>query len=66
MSWTDVASPCLHRSYSCGTVSPACKVRSGQLHVYIDELLRGNLQKRERDSAASQHRRHEGGYSLDQ
>ena len=38
--------PCLHRSY--GKVSPACKVRSGQLHVYIDELLRGNLQKRER------------------
>ena len=41
-------SPCLHRSYSCGTVSPTCKVGLGQLHVYIDELLRGNLQKRER------------------
>ena len=48
LSWTDVTSPCLHRSYSCGTVIPACKVRLGQLHVYIDELLRGNLQKRER------------------
>ena len=31
--------------------------------VYIDELLRGNLQKRERNSAASQRRRHEGGAS---
>ena len=45
---TDVTSPCLDRVYSCGTVGPACKVGSGQLHVYIDELLRGNLQKRER------------------
>ena len=33
--WTDVTSPCLHRSYSCGTVSPACKAGSGPLHVYI-------------------------------
>ena len=33
--WTDVMSLCLHSSYSCGTVSPACKVASGQLHVYI-------------------------------
>ena len=33
--WTDVTSPCLHRSYSCGTVSPACNVWSRQLHVYI-------------------------------
>ena len=33
--WTNVTSPCLHRSYSCGTVSPACKVGSGPLHVYI-------------------------------
>ena len=24
--WTDVTSPRLHRAYSCGTVSPACKV----------------------------------------
>ena len=45
---TDVTSPCLDRVHSCGTVGPACKVGSGQLHVYIDELLRGNLQKRER------------------
>ena len=35
---TDVTSPCLHRAYSCGTVSPACKVRSGQLHVYIASI----------------------------
>ena len=39
LCWMDVTSPCLHRSYSCGTVSPACKVGSGQLNVYIDELL---------------------------
>ena len=58
-----MTSPCLHRVYSCGTVSPACKVGLGQLHVYVDELLRGNLQKRERDLAASQRRRHEGGSS---
>ena len=55
---TDVTSPWLHRSYSCGTVSSTCKVGkgrvgsgrvgSGQLHVYIDDLLRGNLQKRDR------------------
>ena len=32
---TDVTSPCLHRAYSCSTVSPGCKVGSGQLHVYI-------------------------------
>ena len=32
---TDVTSPCLHRTYSCSTVSPACKVGSDPLHVYI-------------------------------
>ena len=42
-----MTSPCLHRSYSRGSVSPTCKVGLGQLHVYIDELLRGNLQIRE-------------------
>ena len=48
---TDVTSPCLNdRAYSCGAVSPARKVGSGQLHVYIDELSRGNLQKRERET----------------
>ena len=30
-----LTSPCLHRSYSCDTVSPTCKVQSGQLHVYV-------------------------------
>ena len=32
---TDVTSACLRRSSLCGTVSPACNIGSGQLHVYI-------------------------------
>ena len=60
-----MTSPCLHRSYSCGTVSPACKVRSGQLHVYIAVryAMPSGSARRERDSAASQRRHHEGGSS---
>ena len=62
---TDVTSPCLHRVYSCGTVSPACKVGSGQLHVYIAVRYAtpSGSARSERDSAATQRRRHEGGSS---
>ena len=62
---TDVTSSCLHRAYSCGTVSPACKVRSGQLDVYIAVRYAtpSGSARSERDSAASQRRRHEGGSS---
>ena len=42
---------------------PRLQGRVGSLHGYIDELLRGNLQKRGRDLAASQLRCHEGGAS---
>ena len=60
-----MTSPCLHRVYSCGMVSPACKVGSGQLHVYIAVryAMPSGSARRERDSVASQRRRHEGGSS---
>ena len=57
---TDVTSPCLHRSSSCGTLSPTCKVGLGQLHVYIDELLRGNLNADAMREARARESREEG------